>query len=884
MVASLGPAANAATGLAVSFSKKAYEKVNSIWTPTSLHPPQESNLHSAQASEASDSSLRGRRLHAHSPTYGGSHSDAEGSRRRMNLSAVEQPPAPNLGPLLRPPFRGTPHSTGGLLFGRPLVDCVRDTKALAVLGSEATSGLEARFIPALVLRCVQHIERWGIAEEGIFRIAGRTSHVNKIRSEFANGADYDLQLCGPGDLDPHAVSSVLKAFIRELPEPILTRETSPLFDAAFEKAKESGFMLVGMTSPRVMNSQMMGHPGFRRGLPSNPRPVQTEPPQLQPNDRDAEQDKMPHDDASTPRVTPEEALQTLLTEFRYLTRSLAKENQDLLLTMTELLDKVSSHSNLTKMPLSNLLLVLCPSMNMNPGVLKVLVEHHRTIFSMFGDQQPNSTSSTGPTDPKTDQLRQPNDLHDPERSQEAPRGDEPRELALSLPSEAITAPIPLNKLPVRKQSLRKHGLNPSHTHTTPSSSPSAVKDTFQAQTSDAPPSEADLSHRASSSQASTLHGEMVRPPQPVGPRLPKVTPGPIKVRRHSSSMSRDSPISSNQVLESLPQPPATAPPIQNHYPQQQVLSNRPNLELPAQSGAPQVSVPDASAPIAPRQTATTQEEPTTAALLPNPSLAPTVENDVASSMETRLPTGPASLSVETSASNVDKNAPRLDTGELHPVNVDSAASSANTELNLLDQLGSWPEVPKTDPAVTHATTTNGSPDHSAVSSAAIVSPFDNTSKPTDHHVQANTKAGPIVVGGEQEKLAQSSKTAPEASHGPGSGLAADQGLTVRHQSSNLPLNRNGVLNGGEENIPEATASKLPVATAREVSQAVETKNMRPLQSHAPRLTVNSKEMLSGDSYWAKELQRAIQSTTPASPIDGRHSGEWANSVLNTAGL
>jgi len=30
-----------------------------------------------------------------------------------------------------------------------------------------------------------------------------------------SGADYDLQTCGPGDLDPHAVASVLKAFLRE---------------------------------------------------------------------------------------------------------------------------------------------------------------------------------------------------------------------------------------------------------------------------------------------------------------------------------------------------------------------------------------------------------------------------------------------------------------------------------------------------------------------------------------------------------------------------------------------------------------------------------------------------------------------------------------------
>lgn len=47
------------------------------------------------------------------------------------------------------------------------------------------------------------------------RISGRASHVSKLRAEFDTGADYDLQECTPGDLDPHAVSSVFKAYLRE---------------------------------------------------------------------------------------------------------------------------------------------------------------------------------------------------------------------------------------------------------------------------------------------------------------------------------------------------------------------------------------------------------------------------------------------------------------------------------------------------------------------------------------------------------------------------------------------------------------------------------------------------------------------------------------------
>lgn len=206
MVASIGPAATAATGMAVNLSKRAYERVNSIWTPGSR--TSHSNPHSAQSSESSEPNNTSRGSHAHHPSktrlnyssftgYGGSMSDVETTRRRMgvqkNLHGAgsgngridESPVGLSLGTMLRPPFRRLAQG-GGLVFGRPLADCVRDTKPLVVVGGHE-DGIEARFIPALVLRCVQHIERWGLTEEGLFRIAGRTSHINKLRIEFASG-------------------------------------------------------------------------------------------------------------------------------------------------------------------------------------------------------------------------------------------------------------------------------------------------------------------------------------------------------------------------------------------------------------------------------------------------------------------------------------------------------------------------------------------------------------------------------------------------------------------------------------------------------------------------------------------------------------------------
>jgi hypothetical protein len=94
------------------------------------------------------------------------------------------------GPVLGKRVRGPTRSTGGgAVFGRDLRSCVAETALPAihsadsdVIGrpshSRAASGskaqkddkeLEARRVPALVVRCAQHILAWGVQEEGLFR-------------------------------------------------------------------------------------------------------------------------------------------------------------------------------------------------------------------------------------------------------------------------------------------------------------------------------------------------------------------------------------------------------------------------------------------------------------------------------------------------------------------------------------------------------------------------------------------------------------------------------------------------------------------------------------------------------------------------------------------
>ncbi|KAG9220516.1 hypothetical protein CCMSSC00406_0003972 [Pleurotus cornucopiae] len=279
------------------------------------------------------------------------------------------PTGPLLGPCLRPPT-----GRGRLLFKRPLKDGfneapvvprterpdVADGEVQSFDGSSVSSSvledLESKRVPALVVRCAQHLLIWGVQEEGLFRVNGRPSHVSKLRSEFDSGADYDMTNCNPGDLDPHAVASVFKAYLRELPEPILTQALVPYFEAAM--AKESS------THPPQEHLQLRNSGGKGPTLPSGPRsglPAVRKPPSLSTL-------AMPSFAGMRP---PSESL---LNALRSLIVQLPSENRDLLRIVTDLINATAKESKATKMPLSNLLLVFCPSLNMSPPLLRVLCE------------------------------------------------------------------------------------------------------------------------------------------------------------------------------------------------------------------------------------------------------------------------------------------------------------------------------------------------------------------------------------------------------------------------------------------------------------------------------------------------------------------------------
>lgn len=76
-------------------------------------------------------------------------------------------------------------------------------------------------IPTVVDKCITEIEKRGLEEVGIYRVAGTGSVVNELKAEFNKNID-KVDLDDPAWADINVVADAFKQFLRELPEPLLT--------------------------------------------------------------------------------------------------------------------------------------------------------------------------------------------------------------------------------------------------------------------------------------------------------------------------------------------------------------------------------------------------------------------------------------------------------------------------------------------------------------------------------------------------------------------------------------------------------------------------------------------------------------------------------------
>ncbi|XP_072310874.1 rho GTPase-activating protein 24 isoform X2 [Eucyclogobius newberryi] len=95
---------------------------------------------------------------------------------------------------------------GGGIFGQKLEETVRYERRFG-----------NKLAPMLVEQCVDFIRQRGLQEEGLFRLPGQANLVKELQEAFDCGEKPSFDC----NTDVHTVASLLKLFLRELPEPVI---------------------------------------------------------------------------------------------------------------------------------------------------------------------------------------------------------------------------------------------------------------------------------------------------------------------------------------------------------------------------------------------------------------------------------------------------------------------------------------------------------------------------------------------------------------------------------------------------------------------------------------------------------------------------------------
>ncbi|KAG7523914.1 ralA-binding protein 1 [Solea senegalensis] len=132
-------------------------------------------------------------------------------KKKKKKPTTEAEPVPVEAPTFRP------------VFGAPLVEAVKRTALY-----------DAIQLPAVFRECVDYIENYGMKCEGIYRVSGMKSKVDELK------AAYDREECPClEEYDPHTVASLLKQYLRELPENLLGRDLAQRFEDACGRQAEA---------------------------------------------------------------------------------------------------------------------------------------------------------------------------------------------------------------------------------------------------------------------------------------------------------------------------------------------------------------------------------------------------------------------------------------------------------------------------------------------------------------------------------------------------------------------------------------------------------------------------------------------------------------------
>ncbi|KAI9260249.1 Rho GTPase activation protein [Sporodiniella umbellata] len=168
-------------------------------------------------------------------------------------------------------------------------------------------------VPGIFKRCIDYLNLVGINEVGLYRIPGSTLSVNQLKEKFNEGGDVNFEKTKP---DPHTIATLLKLYLRELPESIVPPQHSQEFKTQWE---HQGALMIQIPSSVV-------------------------------------------------RAAGD------------LTKKLSVSHFSVLKLLCQHLRRVSDNESQNKMSISNLSLIFIPTLNIDRGLFHCFIEHYPDIF------------------------------------------------------------------------------------------------------------------------------------------------------------------------------------------------------------------------------------------------------------------------------------------------------------------------------------------------------------------------------------------------------------------------------------------------------------------------------------------------------------------------
>lgn len=123
-----------------------------------------------------------------------------------------------------------------------------------------TSRNENASVPLIVRKCVEEIERRGMTSQGLYRISGNARRKKQLHAQFDEDST-TVDLSEENYPDVNVIAGILKDYLRELPEPLITESLSKiLIKAAKDKVQEQD----AASQKRVLSKLLVQLPPINR--------------------------------------------------------------------------------------------------------------------------------------------------------------------------------------------------------------------------------------------------------------------------------------------------------------------------------------------------------------------------------------------------------------------------------------------------------------------------------------------------------------------------------------------------------------------------------------------------------------------------------------------